>query len=236
MAVPPHRNIPDQRLKFGVDEADKILGSRMSLATTAFGSALWTLPPLILHPFNENIPPAALLENSRAALMLSGLISNDGGDPETLMGRLLAGRYAEMRMLFFLGKDLNRWIGQCVESVGRIPELEGTQIREQSFADLLITSPPPEVTEKLVRWGVGDYASLFSRALGLNTIFVGPPDSELLREEFLRGYHRYADFLFRCFMESESYRTITSENFRFTLYASGEYSRLLESEWGESDR
>jgi hypothetical protein len=28
---------------------------------------------------------------------------------------LLTGRYAEMRMLFYLGKDVFRWIDQCVE-------------------------------------------------------------------------------------------------------------------------
>src|SRR5579883_952790 len=198
----------------------------MQSATGALGNTVWSLPPLILHPFNENVPPAALLENSRAALMLSGLISHEGDDPEILTRRLL----------FFLGKDLMRWMGQCAESVGRIPELEGAQIRPQSFADLLISNPPAEVKEKLTRWGVGDYASIFSRALGLNTVFVRPPDLDLLAEEFLRSYHRYADFLFRCFMESEPYRTITAANFRFPLYASGEYSRMLESEWGDSER
>jgi len=73
------------------------------------------LPPLILHPFNERVPPSALLENSKAALMLSGLIPNDGSDQEDLKRRLLAGRYSEIRMLYFLGKDVFRWIEQCVE-------------------------------------------------------------------------------------------------------------------------
>jgi len=208
----------------------------MSPSTIDFGNSVWTLPPLILHPFNENVPPAAMLENSRAALMLSGLISNEEDDPEILTRRLLAGRYSEVRMLFFLGKDLMRWMGQCAESVERIAELEGAQIREQSFADLLIGAPPADVKEKLARWGVGDYASIFSRALGLNTLFVRPPESDLLASEFLRSYHRYADFLFRCFMESAPYRKITEANFQFVLYASGEYSRMLESEWGESEQ
>ena len=47
----------------------------------------------------------------------------------------------------------------------------------------------------------------------------------------LRNYHRYADFLFRCYMDSRSHLTLAPANFQFALYASGEYSRLLESEW-----
>jgi len=207
----------------------------MSPSRTTFENSVWQLPPLILHPFNENVPPAALLENSRAALVLSGLISNDGHDPEILTQRLLSGRYAEVRMLFFLGKDLMRWIEQCVECVARIAELESAQIRAQSFASLLTTGAPDEVKEKLARWGVADYASIFSRALGLNTLFIQPPDIDLLSAEFLRNYHRYADSLFRCYMELEPHCAIGAANFPFALYASGEYSRLLESEWGDSE-
>src|SRR5215510_2796078 len=83
---------------------------------------VWTLPPLILHPFNERIPPASLLENSKAALMLSGLIPNDGTAEHTLQRRVLNGRYAELRMLFFLGKDLMRWMEQCLEWSTRTPD------------------------------------------------------------------------------------------------------------------
>jgi hypothetical protein len=207
----------------------------MSPSSTAFENSIWQLPPLILHPFNENVPPAALLENSRAALVLSGLVSNDGHDPEVLTQRLLSGRYAEARMLFFLGKDLMRWIEQCTDSVTRIPALETAQIRPQSFANLLITGAPADVKEKLARWGVADYSSIFSRALGLNTAFIQPPDIDILSAEFLRNYHRYADSLFRCYMESEPHCTLSPANFPFALYASGEYSRMLESEWGESE-
>lgn len=74
--------------------------------TTTLGETVWELPPLILHPFNERTPPSALLENSKAALMLSGLIPNDGSEADELKRRLLAGRYGELRMLFFLGKDV----------------------------------------------------------------------------------------------------------------------------------
>src|SRR6516225_6195941 len=144
--------------------------------------AVWELPPLILHPFNERMPPSALLDNSKAALMLSGLIPSDGTDPESLKRRLLSGRYSEMRMLFFLGKDVFRWIDQCVEWAERVPELVDMEIRRQSFAGLLTKDPPEEVRQKLMGWGVADYASIFSRAIGMNAVFVQPPTFDMLNE------------------------------------------------------
>jgi len=204
---------------------------------------VWDLPPLILHPFNERIPPSALLDNSKAALMLSGLIPSDGADPEDLSRRLLAGRYGEVRMLFFLGKDVFRWMDQCLDWVARMPGLSAEpsdapgdkagagEWRAQSFAALLTSSTPADVKEKLLRWGVSDYTSIFCRAIGLNTLFTAPPAFEFLAEEFLRNYHRYADSLFRCYLESEPYRVLDPRRFQFVLYASGEYSRMLESQW-----
>ena len=196
------------------------------------GEAVWDLPPLILHPFNDRVPPAALLENSKAALMLAGLIPDDGSDRDELKRRLLFGRHAEIRMLFFLGKNVFRWMEQCQESTGRMGELEGLEIRPQSFAGLLTCGPPGGVKEKLIRWGVADYEAVFSRAIGLNAAFAEPPALESLSEEFLRNYHRYADALFQCYMALEKHGSLGAANFRFELYASGEYSRMLESEWG----
>jgi hypothetical protein len=204
----------------------------MSSPTTNFGETTWDLPPLILHPFNERVSPSTLLENSKAALMLSGLIPTDGSDEEALKRRLLAGRYSEMRMLFFLGKDVFRWLEQCIDWATRAPQLEVTDIQQQSFAGLLTSSPPDSVREKLIKWGVVDYMSIFSRAIGLDALFAEPPAFEALTEEFLRKYHRYADALFRCYMESQPHRMIAARNFRFELYASAEYSRMLETEWG----
>jgi hypothetical protein len=189
------------------------------------------LPPLILHPFNERVPPAALLENSKAALMLSGLIPGDGTGESELTRRLLAGRSSEVRMLFFVGKDIFRWIGQCMESTARYGGLAAAELRPQSFANLLVDAPPPAVNDKLVRWGVADHAAIFARAVGLNSVFAEPPTAGALSPDFLRNYHRYADALYRAFLESEPHMTIDSRNFRFDLYASGEYSRMLESEW-----
>ena len=59
----------------------------MSTPTMTLGSTELVMPPLILHPFNERVPPSALLENSKAALMLSGLIPNDGSDQDELKRR-----------------------------------------------------------------------------------------------------------------------------------------------------
>jgi len=202
--------------------------------TTTLGETVWQLPPLILHPFNERVPPSALLENSKAALMLSGMIPSDGTDPGDLKRRLMQGRYSELRMLFFLGKDVMRWVNQCVEWATRTAEPAGiSDLRTQSFAGLLTASPPEPVKDKLIRWGVADYVSIFSRAIGMNAAFADPPPSDLLSEEFLRNYHRYADHLYRCYMDSQPYRVIGPPNFHFDLYASGEYSRMLESQWGE---
>src|ERR1700730_2224032 len=109
----------------------------MATRITSFGDTVWDLPPLIPHPFNERVPPSALLENSKAALMLSGLIPTDGSDPDELKRRLLTGRYGEIRMLYFLGKDVFRWIEQCIDWAARTPEFEGADIQHQSFATLL---------------------------------------------------------------------------------------------------
>ena len=203
----------------------------MSQPCATPGDLQFDLPPLILHPFNERIPPSTLLDNSKAALMLCGMIPSDGTDPEALQKRLLCGKYAEIRMLFFLGKDVFRWMNQCLDWAARAPELAGMELRAQSFAGLLTGGTPAVVKEKLDSWGVADYSSIFSRAIGLNTLFTAPPAFEALSEEFLRNYHRYADALYHCFMQLEPRLTAVPGNFRFDLFASGEYSRLLESQW-----
>jgi hypothetical protein len=200
----------------------------MHTAQTDRGEPTWHLPPLILHPFHERIAPATLLQNSRAALMLAGLIPPDGTDAAELKRRLLAGKYGEVRMLFYLGQDLFRWIDQCVEWASRLPELAVCGVERQTFARILTVQPPDSVREKLVQWGVVDHQSIFSRALGLRLLFDQPPAFDGLTEEFLSNYHRYADALFRCYMEGHAFAGGT---FGFELYASGEYSRLLESQW-----
>jgi len=167
--------------------------------------------------------------------MLAGLIPDDGSDRETLQRRLLSGRYSEVRMLFFLGKDVCRWIGQCLEWVEREPQLQSLELCSQSFAGLLTADPPEAVRQKLLQWGVADYKSIFSRAIGLNSMFAEPPAFDQLAEEFLRSYHRFADALYHCYMDLQPHKAIGNRNFQFQLYASGEYSKLLESEWSAEE-
>jgi hypothetical protein len=36
-------------------------------------------------------------------------------------------------------------------------------------------------------------------------------------------------------MESAQHRVVAGRNFRFELYASGEYAKMLETEWGRDE-
>lgn len=190
------------------------------------------LPPLILHPFTDHAGASKLVENSRSNLALHGLAPSNGVSEEELANRVSEARITEMRMLFYVGKDLFRWIGQCMDVAARAPEWQNRRLREQSFAGLLVDRTPPEVRDKLRGWGVADYALLFSRAMGLHTIFRRPPESADLSDEFVINYHRYADAVFACFQESQAHAEIGPEDFTFDLYGSREYSDLLEQQWG----
>ena len=199
----------------------------------ALGDAVWELPPLILHPFSNERGPNTLLEGSKAALMLAGLLPGGGQEEDELRRKLLLSRYAEIRMLCFVGKDLLRWVGQCMEVVSRAKELGNAGIREQSFATLLVYHTPPSVLQKLHQWGVANPQSVFSRAYGIATIFRDVPLIECFSDSLLLQYHIFADHLFVCTQNLTKFAEITAANFRFELYASAEYSRLLEKQWGE---
>ena len=198
------------------------------------GTRLWELPPLILHPFSDASGTSKLMESSRASLMLHGLLPHEDYNDDELSRRLIEGRLCELRMLYFVGKDLFRWMGQCADFVNRLEDLEGSGIREASFAALLLKDPPENVQRKLKTWGVVDFCAIFSRAIGLNSVFRHPPDRSFLVEGFIRDYYRYADHLFACWQQLIPFTEITNSNFHFDLYASGEYSRILEQQWGES--
>jgi len=199
----------------------------------ALGETIWELPPLILHPFSNERGPNTLLEGSKAALMLAGLLPGEGQEEDELRRKLLISRYTEIRMLYFVGKDLLRWVGQCMEVVSRAKELGSAGIREQSFATLLVYHTPPSVLQKLHQWGVANPQSVFSRAYGIATIFREVPLIECLSDSLLLHYHIFADHLFVCTQHLTKFAEITPVNFRFELYASAEYSRLLEKQWGE---
>lgn len=206
--------------------------ARGSVAT-GFGLKRWELPPLILHPFSDQSGPGKLLDSSRASLMLNGLLPSDDASEEELMQRLLEGRLCEIRMLYFVGKDLLRWTSHCVDFASSIDELQEAGVREQSFAAFLVTDPPKNVQEKLRSWGVLDYKSIFSRAMGLHAVFAAPPTGDVVSPHFVRNYYRFADHMFACRQQVEPHTDLTPVNFHFDIYASGEYSRMLERAWGE---
>jgi hypothetical protein len=207
--------------------------SLASVEPAVFGTQKWELPPLILHPFSDQSGPGKLVQSSRASLMLNGLLPHDESSEDELTRKLIEGRVCEIRMLFFVGKDLLRWVAHCLDFVSSIPELKSAGIREQSFAEFLVQSPPEQVRTKLRGWGVFDYKSIFSRAIGLNAVFHEPPDENSVSSEFIRNYFRYADHMFACRQQMQAFTELTVENFHFDIYASGEYSRILEKSWTE---
>jgi hypothetical protein len=207
--------------------------TRTTVVPAVFGARKWELPPLILHPFSDQSGPGKLVQSSRASLMLNGLLPHDQSTEDELTRRLIEGRVCEIRMLFFVGKDLLRWIAQSLDFVSSIPELKGAGICEQSFAEFLVQNPPEAVKAKLRGWGVFDYKSIFSRAIGLNAVFCEPPDESTISTEFIRNYFRFADHMFACRQQMQSFTELPVENFYFEIYASGEYSRILEKAWGD---
>lgn len=196
----------------------------------------WKLPPLILHPFSDASGPGKLVESSRANLMLQGLLPSGDLSADDLDRRLLEGRFCEIRMLYYVGKDVMRWIEQCVDFARRETHLRDSGVEARSFASLLVNDPPKTVREKLRRWGVADYKHIFARALGINAIFVQPPDPLALSPDFVRHYYRFADHVFACYQSLAPFAEIRSRNFDFELFASGEYTRMLERQWeGDSE-
>ncbi len=184
------------------------------------------LPPLILHPFSNQADASTLLACSRASELLTKSLVSTPREAE-LERRVLEGRYCEVRMLFYIGRDVIRWVEQCLDFVKRNPGW-GTDIRFQSFMLLLTESPPSNVTSKLRKWGVVDFRRVFSRAVGLNCVFSELPKLESLCPEFLREYYRYAEYMFSCRLSSGSFARLDPKRVGFEVYASGEYAELLE--------
>ncbi len=192
-------------------------------------SAIWSLPPLILHPFSGGGSTDELLDGSQAALALQGLARSETAEAE-LRRRVINGRYQEIRMLLFLGKDLFRWLQQCVDFVERLEDADG-RVNEQSFAALLVEAPPENVANKLEKWGVTDRRAVFSRAIGVHSLFEMPPARDDLSPVFLHNYHRFADHAYICFQHLRPFRQLDSKTCAFEIYASEEYARLLSDQW-----
>ncbi len=194
----------------------------------------WELPPLILHPFSDAAGPELVADSARCSLILQGLFDNDEGlSFEELRRRVVRGRYYEIKMLCYLGKDLARWTGQCVEVAQRDRELSAWGLREESFAVLVVDDPPAGVRRKLEDWGVLEHRAIFRRAFGLNALFQDPPAPAVLSENFIFHHYRFADALYRCRLEAVDFPRLPGANFHFELYASAEYARLLEEGWTE---
>ena len=199
-----------------------------SLSTT---TQVYTLPPLILHPFSSMEDSSVLVESSRAGLVLQGLLPDGGQSPEDLDRSLLRGRHAELRMLFYVGKDLSRWLEQCAEVSHIDPELAKWSYSPESFVPLLVEPVPVAVTPKLEAWGVVDFMALFRRAIGLHLVFSEPPSASCLNPEFLRRYHRYMDQWFELRMMQNQAPRCSGQEFTYELYAAGEYAQMLEQTW-----
>ncbi len=193
-------------------------------------SEIVRLPPLILHPFAEAGDSMKLMESSKAGMMLEGLLPESDRTRYELDRALLEGRYCELRMLFYVGKDVVRWLEQCEEVAGRHPDAFPAGLKRQSFVAYLVDATPRNVVEKLEKWGVAGYQRIFARAVALNAVFNTIPEPAALNEEFIKAYYRYADQIFAV-EQREEYPVLDATRYSMELYASGEYSRMLEREW-----
>ncbi len=192
------------------------------------------LPPLILHPFTESASTVRILESARASL---SILEDGAVTPEEnseLERQLIEGRFTEFRMLFYVGKDVFRWLDQCVDACARSPEMHVRDLLPQSFAHLLIKQTPAEVAAKLRSWGVVEYARIFSRSIGIYSQFRDPPSREMLQASYLLHYYQFADYAFTCWSDMREHPILAQEQFPFTLYASGEYTKILEEQWNDS--
>jgi hypothetical protein len=174
------------------------------------------LPPLILHPFDA--APVVGLED---------LLPSDDADKA-----FLETRYSELRMLCFLGRDLDRWLTQCVECASAERGLAGSGVSESTFITQLLFDPPASVIRKMQDWGVGNFQIIFSRSLGLNMVYAFPPEPRQVTAAFLRDFHQYADALFDVRLKKDPV-VETDFSFPFEVYASSEYSKRLERFWAD---
>ena len=217
----------------------KILGGAEQLEALAdftmntAGLEPFRLPPLILHPFSAADDASLLMESSKAHLTLQGLLPHASHSAEELDRQLLRGRYAEFKMLFYIGKDVLRWMDQCSESANLDARFIERRIRPETFGVMLVQHIPIHVRTKLETWGVLDFCALFRRAIGLHTVFANLPAAEELTPDFLRRYHRHLDRWYEYRIRESAYDRPGADEFTFELYASGEYTMMLEKSWAD---
>jgi hypothetical protein len=196
------------------------------------GIKAFKLPPLILHPFSAPEDTTVLMESSRASLALQGFLPCDRSAMEDLDRQLIRGRYAELRMLYYIGKDITRWIEQCAETVSAALGSDHRRISPETFAVLLVQHVPDHVKAKLESWGVLDFSALFRRSIGLHAVFNEMPGPETFMPDFLRRYHRHLDMWYQERLKDSVFDWPEPQQFTFDLYASGEYTLMLEQSWG----
>jgi len=192
-------------------------------AETSWRGRWWDLPPLILHPFGRGLETSASFDSIKLAFHLG-----DMGEPGVDKEPLLRARYTEFRMLSLVGKDVMRWIAQCMDFAGRDRALADAGIRPQSFADFLVNRTPPLVAARFESWGVIDYRRVLSRAIGINAVFPNPPDFGVISTDFLEDYYTYADSLFACYQGLTPFTSLEPASFGFSLYTSDEYLSTLK--------
>ncbi len=195
------------------------------------GAQAFRLPPLILHPFSTPEDKSVLMDSSRANLALQGFLPDEQAAAEDLDRKLLRGRYAEVRMLFYIGKDLIRWTEQCSETASACGLFGERRLRAETFAVLLVQGIPPHVRSKLEAWGVLDFSALFRRSIGLHSVFADLPSPATLQPAFLRRYHRHLDHWYELRLKEAAFGRAEPGEFTFDLYASGEYTMMLEQSW-----
>lgn len=195
------------------------------------GVDAFRLPPLILHPFSGPDDTSVLMESSRASLALQGFLPRQDAT-EDLDQQLLRGRYAELKMLYYIGKDVARWTEQCVETTAVAPGFEDRRMRVETFGVFLVQHVPLHVRAKLEGWGVLDFCSLFRRSFGLHGVFLEMPAADTFSSDFLRRYHRHLDQWYEQRLRDAVFDRAEPHEFIFDLYASGEYTLMLEQSWG----
>lgn len=198
---------------------------------TAPGAGAFQLPPLILHPFSTPEDTSVLVESSRASLALQGFLPQEDIPIDELDRRLLRGRYAELRMLYYIGKDLLRWMDQCFETVQMADGFGERLFRPETFGLFLVENIPAHVRTKLETWGVLDFTALFRRGIGLHSVLSELPPQTTFSLDFLRRYHRFVDAWYEQRLRDVPFDRAQAGEFTFDLYASGEYTLMLEESW-----
>jgi len=80
-----------------------------------------------------------------------------------------------------------------------------------------------------------DTRTIFSRAIGLHSLFEELAPFDVMSSVFLTNYHRYADHLYACHQGLNSLTVINSNIVQFELYGSAEYSQKLSEQFERAE-